>query len=100
MYELISLSPATGAVAGIRVDSRSAAPRDALIDRSILPIRQIIGIGRNYAEHAREQHLDAPERPLIFTKNPASVLLHEQDILIPSVCHDADGAPLPFFTPV
>src|SRR5688572_6902557 len=53
-----------------------------------LPIRYILGIGRNYAEHAREQAADVPTRPMVFTKSPASVCLNGDDIVIPKVCQD------------
>ncbi len=53
-----------------------------------LPIRHIIGIGRNYAEHAREQAADVPTRPMIFTKNPFAACLHGDDIIVPRVCQD------------
>lgn len=53
-----------------------------------LPIRHIIGIGRNYAEHAKEQAAAVPTRPMIFTKNPASACLDGDDIVIPAVCRD------------
>jgi 2-keto-4-pentenoate hydratase/2-oxohepta-3-ene-1,7-dioic acid hydratase in catechol pathway len=54
-----------------------------------LPIRHIIGIGRNYAEHAKEQGAKAPTRPMIFTKNPAAACLNGDDIVIPKICQDA-----------
>jgi 2-keto-4-pentenoate hydratase/2-oxohepta-3-ene-1,7-dioic acid hydratase in catechol pathway len=54
-----------------------------------LPIRHIIGIGRNYAEHAKEQGAKAPTRPMIFTKNPAAACLSGDDIVIPKICQDA-----------
>ncbi len=53
-----------------------------------LPIRQIIGIGRNYADHAKEQAADLPTRPMVFTKNPASACLNGDEIVIPAVCRD------------
>jgi 2-keto-4-pentenoate hydratase/2-oxohepta-3-ene-1,7-dioic acid hydratase in catechol pathway len=53
-----------------------------------LPIRHIIGIGRNYAEHAKEQAADVPTRPMVFTKNLASACLNGDDIVIPKVCQD------------
>src|SRR5678815_1866868 len=52
------------------------------------PIRHIIGIGRNYADHAKEQAADVPTRPMVFTKNPASACLNGDDIVIPKVCQD------------
>lgn len=60
----------------------------------VLEIRHIIGIGRNYAEHAGEMGGDVPERPMVFTKNPSSPCLHNDDIVIPPVCRDgATGGP-------
>lgn len=56
-----------------------------------LPIRHIIGIGRNYAEHASEQGADVPDRPMVFTKNPAALCVHGDDIVIPPCCTDPDS---------
>ena len=50
--------------------------------------RQIVGIGRNYAEHAREQGAAVPERPMVFTKNLASLCLAGDSIVIPAICQD------------
>lgn len=68
----------------------------------ILHLRWIVGIGRNYAEHAREM-ASAPsalpasgsgEHPTVFAKSPASVILHDDDINIPPCCMDeATGGP-------
>lgn len=55
-----------------------------------LPIRHIIGIGRNYAEHAKEQGAATPDAPMIFTKNPASASLNADDIVIPKICQDRE----------
>lgn len=65
-----------------------------LPDGSTLPVRHIIGIGKNYDEHAREQGEAAPERPMIFTKNPAAACMHGDDIVIPALCRDEEtGGP-------
>ena len=53
-----------------------------------LPIRHIIGIGRNYAAHAAERGAGVPDRPMVFTKNPASACVHGEDIVIPACCTD------------
>lgn len=53
-------------------------------------LRHIIGVGRNYAEHAREQAADIPERPMFFTKNPFSASLAGEDIVIPKICQDRE----------
>lgn len=54
-----------------------------------LHIRHIIGIGRNYAEHAREQAADLPKHPMIFTKNPFAACLDLDPIRVPKACQDA-----------
>jgi len=54
----------------------------------LLPIPLIIGIGRNYAEHAREQGAELPTRPMVFTKHVTSLGLAEADIIVPKVCQD------------
>ena len=76
------------------VDSLPLVRRDSLAcvkltNGSHLPLIHIIGIGRNYAEHASEQGAAVPERPMIFTKNPASIIFDRETIEIPPVCTDA-----------
>ena len=46
----------------------------------------IFAIGRNYAEHAAEMKGEVSERPVIFMKNPASVICNGQPIVIPAIC--------------
>ena len=43
----------------------------------------IIAIGRNYSEHAKELNSEVPERPLIFIKATTSILAHRQTIRLP-----------------
>jgi len=44
---------------------------------------KIICVGRNYAEHAREQNVEVPEIPLLFMKPPSSVIGPGDTILLP-----------------
>lgn len=53
-------------------------------------ISQIFGIGRNYAAHAHEQGLEAPEHPMVFAKNIASVIGDGEDIVIPPIARDSE----------
>jgi len=53
-----------------------------------LPLRHVIGIGRNYAEHAREQGAAVPEYPVVFSKNPAALCLDGEEIVVPPVCQE------------
>jgi 2-keto-4-pentenoate hydratase/2-oxohepta-3-ene-1,7-dioic acid hydratase in catechol pathway len=46
----------------------------------------IIGIGQNYAAHAKEMGSPLPEWPVVFYKNPAAVIGHGDAIVIPEVC--------------
>ena len=46
----------------------------------------ILAIGRNYAEHAAEMKGEVSEKPVVFMKNPASVIGHDHAIVIPSIC--------------
>ena len=48
----------------------------------------IIAIGRNYAEHAAEMKYDPAERPIVFMKNPASVIGNGEPIIIPRICDE------------
>lgn len=55
-----------------------------------LHIRHIMGIGMNYAAHAREQGKGLPERPVLFTKNPAAAVLDGDEIVVPKVCQERE----------
>ena len=46
----------------------------------------ILGIGRNYAAHVNELGNAIPDAPLVFFKNPASVIANDEPIVIPEVC--------------
>lgn len=57
---------------------------------AVLPLVQLIGIGRNYAEHAREQGAAVPDAPMVFTKNCAAACLHADPIVVPRACQDRE----------
>jgi len=54
----------------------------------LTPLRQVMGIGMNYAAHAREQGRGVPERPVVFTKNPMAACLSGDEIRVPKICQD------------
>jgi len=66
--------------------------------RLISPVApsKIICVGRNYAEHAREQNAEMPEMPLLFLKPPSAVIGPEDAIQLPpqsnQVEHEAELA--------
>lgn len=47
----------------------------------------ILAVGRNYVDHAKEMKGDVSELPVVFMKNPASIIGHNEPIIIPSICH-------------
>jgi 2-keto-4-pentenoate hydratase/2-oxohepta-3-ene-1,7-dioic acid hydratase in catechol pathway len=55
---------------------------------------KIICIGRNYAAHAKEHHVEVPDVPLIFLKPPSSVIGPGDQIILPpqsqQVEHEAE----------
>lgn len=48
----------------------------------------ILAIGRNYADHAKEMGGTVPTHPIIFFKNPASVIADGESIVIPALCRE------------
>jgi 2-keto-4-pentenoate hydratase/2-oxohepta-3-ene-1,7-dioic acid hydratase in catechol pathway len=57
---------------------------------------KIIGVGRNFAAHAREHEVEVPEQPLLFFKPPSSIIGPDDPILLPpqskQVEHEAELA--------
>jgi 2-keto-4-pentenoate hydratase/2-oxohepta-3-ene-1,7-dioic acid hydratase in catechol pathway len=62
---------------------------DALL-APILPSK-VIGIGKNYAEHAREMGGEAPDQPLIFLKPSTAVTGPGKPISMPDTRVDYEG---------
>ena len=48
----------------------------------------ILAIGRNYPEHAREMGGTVDPNPILFLKNPASVIRDGDAIEIPPICRE------------
>lgn len=49
----------------------------------VIPRSKVVGIGRNYAEHAAEMGNDVPENPLLFLKPNTSVIGPGEPIVYP-----------------
>jgi 2-keto-4-pentenoate hydratase/2-oxohepta-3-ene-1,7-dioic acid hydratase in catechol pathway len=58
----------------------------------MMPLRpsKIIGIGRNYLEHARELGNDVPAVPIIFFKPPTTLIGPGDTILLPAVSRQVE----------
>lgn len=49
---------------------------------------QVVGIGLNYKDHARECNMELPEEPVIFLKGINSVVGHRANIVLPRIAPD------------
>ena len=52
--------------------------------------QKIVCVGLNYRDHAEEQGVDLPERPLLFAKWPNTLIASGDAIRIPSICKNPD----------
>lgn len=76
LYTKIELTGATHLVADVRL----LAP--------VIPRSKIIGIGKNYADHAREMGSEAPEEPLMFLIPNTAVVGPGDPIVMPPQSHE------------
>ncbi len=51
---------------------------------------KVVCVGLNYLDHIEEQHIDRPDRPLLFAKFPASVIADGEPIVRPAGTHALD----------
>jgi 2-keto-4-pentenoate hydratase/2-oxohepta-3-ene-1,7-dioic acid hydratase in catechol pathway len=56
----------------------------------IEPPQKIVCIGLNYRDHAEEQGVDLPERPLLFAKWPNTLIGNGDTIRVPEICTQPD----------
>ncbi len=77
------LFPVIGSVFGdFRIGTSPVPIGDVRILPPVLPSK-IIGIGRNYQDHAKEMGNRLPEEPLIFLKPPTAVIGHLDPVVQP-----------------
>ncbi len=65
-------------------------PMDSVHLYSPIMPGKIICVGRNYAEHIKEQDAETPTTPLLFLKPPSSVIGPMQTILLPPQSQQVD----------
>jgi 2-keto-4-pentenoate hydratase/2-oxohepta-3-ene-1,7-dioic acid hydratase in catechol pathway len=70
--------------------------RDARLLAPVIPRSKVVGVGRNYVEHAAELGHEVPAQPLLFLKPNTAVLGPEEAVVLPSasreVHHEAELA--------
>jgi 2-keto-4-pentenoate hydratase/2-oxohepta-3-ene-1,7-dioic acid hydratase in catechol pathway len=52
--------------------------------------QKIVCVGLNYRDHAEEQGVDLPERPLLFAKWPNTLIASGDEIRIPAISRQVD----------
>jgi 2-keto-4-pentenoate hydratase/2-oxohepta-3-ene-1,7-dioic acid hydratase in catechol pathway len=52
--------------------------------------QKIVCVGLNYRDHAEEQGVDLPERPLLFAKWPNTLIDNGEEIRIPAISKNVD----------
>src|SRR5690625_1030653 len=69
---------------------------DARLVAPVIPRSKLIGVGRNYADHAAEMGSDVPESPMLFLMPNTSVIGPNEPIVVPDmtdeVHHEAELA--------
>jgi 2-keto-4-pentenoate hydratase/2-oxohepta-3-ene-1,7-dioic acid hydratase in catechol pathway len=56
----------------------------------VIPRSKVVGIGRNYAEHAREMGGEAPAEPLLFLVPNTAVVGPDDPVVLPSATWEVD----------
>lgn len=52
--------------------------------------KKVVCVGNNYMDHCREQNVEPPKNPLIFSKWPSCVVGYDDDIVLPSESNQVD----------
>jgi len=71
------------------VEGRSTPLESVRLLAPVVP-GKIIGVGRNYTEHAKELGNEVPEEPLLFLKPPSAVIGPGDTIVRPAVSERVD----------
>ncbi|WP_263732482.1 fumarylacetoacetate hydrolase family protein [Cellulomonas sp. SG140] len=56
----------------------------------VIPRSKIVGVGRNYAEHAAEHGVEVPTAPLLFLKPNTAVIGPDDPIVLPDWSHQVE----------
>ncbi|MCM3661380.1 fumarylacetoacetate hydrolase family protein [Georgenia satyanarayanai] len=56
----------------------------------VIPRSKVVGVGRNYAEHAAEMGNEVPEEPILFLKPNTSVTGPDDPIVVPGYAQEVD----------
>lgn len=69
---------------GVQPTSRTHALEEVRLVAPIIPRSKVVGIGRNWADHAAELGNEVPSRPMMFLKPNTSVVGPGEPVTLPS----------------
>lgn len=75
---------------GLHLSSKEHKLADVRLLSPVLPRSKVIGIGRNYADHAAEMGGEVPAEPLMFLKPNTSVSGPGDPIMLPAMSEQVD----------
>jgi 2-keto-4-pentenoate hydratase/2-oxohepta-3-ene-1,7-dioic acid hydratase in catechol pathway len=74
--------------AGVELTGEQHSLADVRLLAPVIPRSKVVGIGRNYAEHAAELGNDVPDHPMAFFKPNTSVIGPGEPIVYPTESED------------
>ena len=74
----------------IDIEKLPIVPGEPRLGAPVKGLRQVIAIGLNYLDHAKEGGIAAPEYPLVFAKSVGSVSGSDDPIILPSWAKHVD----------
>lgn len=73
------------------------SPKEYSVDVNLIEIKtplanpgKVVCVGNNYMDHCREQNVEPPKSPMIFSKWPTCVIGPDEDIILPSESKQVD----------
>jgi 2-keto-4-pentenoate hydratase/2-oxohepta-3-ene-1,7-dioic acid hydratase in catechol pathway len=66
------------------------APADARLGPCVGAVRNFIGVGLNYADHAEETGLRIPREPILFNKAPNCIVGPRDEVMLPKAGQKVD----------
>lgn len=63
---------------------------DVVIHAPLSNPGKVVCVGLNYMDHCREQNVEAPEKPLIFSKWPSCIIGPDENIILPEESNQVD----------
>jgi ureidoglycolate lyase/2,4-diketo-3-deoxy-L-fuconate hydrolase len=70
-------------LAGLKADSLPAVEGSPRLGCPVNPVPNLVAIGLNYADHARETNSPIPEEPIVFMKHTGSIIGPNDQVKLP-----------------